>query len=307
MEGSTTNNLANTVVISMNPNSGSMDRRSVVEQLQAELEADGLDVRLLTSIDEVKATVDELGRGAESRLRAVVAAGGDGTVSLLANQLPVQTPIAILPLGTENLLAKYLDLTADPKLLAKTIVRARMVRLDAGRANGQLFLVMASCGFDADVVHRLHSQRKGHIHHWSYAKPIFNSIGTYRYPKVRIYVDGREKRISAKWAFIFNVPRYAMNLPIVSDADPCDGELDLCTFKGGNLIRGLFYLGVVLLKRHRSWRYSNFQRFRKVRIESDDPVPYQLDGDPGGFLPLEIEIMPGFLQVLVPGTWEEKV
>lgn len=284
-----------------------MDRRSVVEQLQAELEADGLDVRLLTSIDEVKATVDELGRGAESRLRAVVAAGGDGTVSLLANQLPVQTPIAILPLGTENLLAKYLDLTADPKLLAKTIVRARMVRLDAGRANGQLFLVMASCGFDADVVHRLHSQRKGHIHHWSYAKPIFNSIGTYRYPKVRIYVDGREKRISAKWAFIFNVPRYAMNLPIVSDADPCDGELDLCTFKGGNLIRGLFYLGVVLLKRHRSWRYSNFQRFRKVRIESDDPVPYQLDGDPGGFLPLEIEIMPGFLQVLVPGTWEEKV
>ena len=294
---------AKTVVISLNPKSGSTDRRSIVDQLVEELLSRGLDVRLLTDIEEVKSAVAELNEHGKSRLRAVVAAGGDGTVSLLANTLPPHTPIAILPLGTENLLAKYLGLTADATHVAEMIAAGQTVRLDAGRANGQLFLVMASCGFDADVVHRLHSERTGHIHHWSYAKPIMGAIGTYRYPTIRITADEVEKTISSKWAFVFNVPRYAMNLPIISDADPQDGQLDLCTFKDGNLVRGLFYLSAVLLRQHRSWKHSHILRFKTVRFESDEEVPYQLDGDPGGMLPLTIETIPKFLKVLVSGKW----
>jgi diacylglycerol kinase family enzyme len=292
-----------TVVISMNPGSGALDRRSLVDELARELERQGLHVRVLTEINAVQTAVEELRGDDQNGLKAVVAAGGDGTVSLLANSLPAQTPLAIFPLGTENLLAKYLNLTTDPKIVAESIMVGRTVRLDAGRANGQLFLVMASCGFDADVVHRLHSERKGHIHHWSYAKPIFGAIGQYRYPKIRIYADGKQEPISGKWAFIFNVPRYAMNLPIVVDADPADGRLDLCTFRGGNLIRGLFYLGAVLLRQHRKWKYAHFQRFSHVRIESDEQVPYQLDGDPGGVLPLEIEVIPKYLRVFAPASW----
>ncbi len=291
-----------TVVISMNPGSGATDRQDLVDQLASELEGHGFQVQVQTDIEQVKAAVRELTEAPKFGLRAVVAAGGDGTVSLLANVLPSQTPLAILPLGTENLLAKYLGLTAEPKQLAQAIADGRTVCLDAGRANGQLFLVMASCGFDADVVHRLHSERKGHIHHMSYAKPIFGAIGQYRYPKIRIFPDGETKPVNGKWAFVFNVPRYAMRLPIALDADPHDGELDLCTFRGGNLFRGLFYLGAVLLRQHRKWKYAEFRRFQRVRIESDERVPYQLDGDPGGVLPLEIEVMPKFLTVFVPKT-----
>ncbi|MFK7769815.1 MAG: diacylglycerol kinase family protein [Mariniblastus sp.] len=282
----------------MNPNSGSTDQRSLVEQLQRNLIQRGFEVHLLTNIEEVKrVTVESL---KANSLRAVVAAGGDGTVSLLANLLPSQTPMAILPLGTENLLAKHLKMTADADLVAQAIADGKMIQLDAGRANGQLFLVMASCGFDADVVRRLHSERKGHIRHWSYAKPIVWAIGKYRFPEIRIFADDEEKSVKGKWAFIFNVPRYAMNLPIVADADPADGQLDLCTFRGGNLFRGVFYLAAVLMRRHRGWKHSHFQRFSKIRIESEEKVPYQLDGDPGGFLPLEIEVIPKFLNLFVP-------
>ena len=294
---------ARTVVVSMNPKSGATDSKSVVDELVAELESNDLDVRLLTDIEKVKSTVAELANGG---LRAVVAAGGDGTVSLLANCLPAQTPLAILPLGTENLLAKYLGLTADPKLIANSIVEGKTVRLDAGRANGQLFLVMASCGFDAEVVHRLHSKRKGHINHWSYAKPIVKAIQKYRYPKIHLRfeddLERKRSKVSGAWAFIFNVPRYAMNLPISQDANPVDGELDYCTFKGGNLFRGLLYLGAVMLRQHHRWRHSKIGRFKKVSIESDGEVPYQLDGDPGGVLPVEIEVVPQFLRVLVPAS-----
>jgi len=292
-----------TVVVSINPNSGSKDQRSLVESLAETLTSQGFTVHMLTDIEEVKTTVAELSSAQASGLRAVVAAGGDGTVSLLANSLPPQTPLAILPLGTENLLAKHLGLTADPGAIAEMIAHGRTKRFDSGRANGKLFLVMASCGFDAEVVHRLHSQRKGHIRHWSYVKPTFRAIRKYRYPKLRIRTSESGKPVIAKWAFIFNVPRYAMNLPIVWDADPSDGQLDLCTFRGGNLLRGLFYLAAICLRQHRGWKYSHFCQFKKIWIEADERVPYQLDGDPGGVLPLEIEVIPNFLRLLVPEKW----
>lgn len=298
------NNSEKTVVVSVNPNSGSSDRTQVVDDLCHELETLGFSVIVLRDIDEVKRKVLELSDDSTgTELATVVAAGGDGTVALLANCLPPQTPLAILPLGTENLLAKYIGISAEPKSIAKMVAEGRTTYIDAGKANGQMFFVMASCGFDADVVHRLHSQRKGHIRHWSYAKPIIEAIASYRYPRIRIYVDGRESPVVGKWAFIFNVPRYAMNLPIVPGADPGDGRLDLCTFRGGRFFRGLFYLVTILLHRHRQWNYSRVERFEKVRIESDESVPFQLDGDPGGTLPLEIEIVPRFLKVFVPDSY----
>lgn len=295
---------ARQVIIAANPHSGSRNSREVVDQLRGELETRDFHPVLMTEIEQVKQRVAECLDN--QSLRAVVAAGGDGTVSLLANELPAGVPLAILPLGTENLLAKYLALTADPATLARVINEGRTVRLDAGRANGKLFLVMASCGFDADVVTRLHSTRKGHIRHWSYAKPIVNAISQYRYPTIRVSVGDSRSSLAGKWAFVFNVPRYAMNLPIVDDADPMDGQLDLCMFRGGNLIRGLYYLLAVITRQHRRWQETQVQRFRHIRIESDERVPFQLDGDPGGELPLEIEVQAKLLRVVVTEDWIDK-
>lgn len=294
------NQAAEVVVISMNPNSGATDRRAVVEKLMANLSQRHFEVLLLTEIAEVVKVVNQHFGG---RLRCVVAAGGDGTISLLANQLPDNTPLAILPLGTENLLAKYLGISSEPELLANMIVAGNCRQLDVGRANGTLFLVMASCGFDADVVHRLHRERKGHIRHWSYAKPLVSAIRKYKYPKVRISLesnDGSQVSASSCWAFVFNVPRYAMNLPIAAEANPEDGALDLCTFRGGSLFRGLFYLVAVLLRRHKNWTNSKSYHFTKLTMESDGEVPYQLDGDPGGTLPLTIEVVKGGVTLIVP-------
>jgi diacylglycerol kinase family enzyme len=291
---------AKQVIISMNPHSGAQDQRDLCEKVSRQLFDEGFETELLTDIDKVVAACKSgLEKGS---LRAVVAAGGDGTVSLLANLLPPGTPIAIFPLGTENLLAKHLQLSASPEAFVKSIREGNTMRIDAGRANGKLFLVMASCGFDAEVVQRVHAARKGHINHWAYVKPILNSIQAYDYPEIRVQVDDEEKNVSGRWAFFFNVPRYAMNLPLVPNADAEDGLLDMCTFRGGNLVRGLYYLGAVFFKQHLDWKETTFKRFKRVRIVADRPVPYQLDGDPGGVLPLEIVVQPNFLRVFVAGT-----
>ena len=91
-----------------------------------------------------------------------------------------------------------------------------------------------------------------------------------------------------------------MNLPIAAEANPEDGVLDLCTFRGGSLFRGLFYLASVLLRRHKNWTNSQAFNFKKLTMESDQEVPYQLDGDPGGTLPLTVEVVKGGVTLIVP-------
>jgi diacylglycerol kinase (ATP) len=294
-------NRSRTVIICRNPRAGAHSNLEAIEKLERSLSAKGFEVLVQTDPDALQKDTERL-KQAES-LQAVVAAGGDGTISLLVNLLPPGIPIAILPLGTENLLAKYLNLSADPKKLAEAIDRGATLSLDAGSANGKIFLIMASCGFDAEVVRKLHASRSGHIRHWSYFRPIYNSIWDYHYARLRLEVDQGRSSFEARWAFVFNIPRYALNLPIAADAEPTDNWLDLCTFSRGNLWHGLFYFLLILFRLHRRFEQSRHTRFQQLRIEAADPrqeVPYQLDGDPGGILPLEIKILPRYFQVVLP-------
>ena len=292
---------ARSVVVAVNPNSGATDSAAIIKQLVLRLTDAGFAPEPISDIEEVCRRSAEL--RAANQLRAVVAAGGDGTVSLLANKLERGTPIAVLPLGTENLMAKFLEISRSVEQVTDIIVGGRTVNLDAGRANGQLFLVVASCGFEAEVVTRLHAARKGHIRHWSYALPLLGAIRRYRYPKIRIFIADESVKMTTRWAFVFNVPRYAMNLPIATDAKATDGLLDLCTFGVRGLAEGIGALGAVLMRRHRNLSETKALRFKALRMESDHSVPYQLDGDPGGVLPLEITVDPRCLTLMVAESW----
>jgi diacylglycerol kinase (ATP) len=286
------------VVISVNPNAGSGERAAMAARIETELKARGYEVISHSNIDEIVHAVSRA--RADRRLRAVVAAGGDGTVSFLINRLPEDTPIAILPMGTENLLAKFLGYDGSVNTTADAIERGIVAWADVGKANGKRFTVMASCGFDADVVQRVHNGRAGHIRHWSYALPIIRAIRHYRYPELRITLNDQIETVVSRWAFVFNFPCYAMGLPICPDATGWDGELDLCTFRQGNLYNGLVYLAGIIFRRHRTFQDARFQEFTRLRIESDGEVPFQIDGDPGGNLPLEITVEPRSLPLLVP-------
>ena len=293
---------ARTVLILVNPKSGSADRRHVVEQLAEHLRRMQYDVQIEPDIDRLTRSASHL--LAAGKLRCVVAAGGDGTITLLANQLPADVPISILPLGTANLLARYLALDSDPVRVAELIDLGRIVRFDAGLANGQLFLVVASVGFDAEVVQRLHRGRTGNITYGTYIGPLLRTIWKYRFPPLRIRIDEGSPIEGVRWAFALNVPRYAMGLRLTPDARPDDGRLDLCTFDGGGFWNGLGYFFSTLRGKHGRLRSSRLQPFRRLTIESDQPVHYELDGDPGGLLPLSIETLPGRVRFMVPSTFD---
>ena len=103
-----------------------------------------------------------------------------GTVRELTQRSPEGTPIAVFPSGTANLLSKYLwrRRRVRAEMIAHAIEVGHACRFDAGLANGRLFILMCSCGFDAAVVRTLHERREGHIGYVSYLKPLFKRAGS---------------------------------------------------------------------------------------------------------------------------------
>ena len=184
-----------------------------------------------------------------------------------------------------------------------------VVQFDAGRVNQRLFLLMFSCGFDADVVHRLHQVRTGPIRHWSYFGPILRSMANYRYPELEIDVQrdatSEWEVIRGNWLFAFNFPCYARGIRLAPRASASDGQLDACIFRCHSLGAGLVHFASVLAGLHGRWGRCWRERVRRLRIRAVDGkalVPFQTDGDPGGHLPVEIDILAKRLSLLLPSS-----
>ena len=301
----------NRILVFGNPRAGATPAKAQIDRFANALRARKYHIEIISNPVVLSESASELHDRGD--LRMVVAAGGDGTVSLVVNHTPRGTPIMVLPLGTENLLAKYVQVSHDLRQWCDIVEQGNCVSWDAGCVRAatldseHLFLLMLSCGFDADVVRRLHDERSGHIRHLSYAKPILDSIRNYEYPELKIQYLAEEgddwTDHQAHWAFAFNIPAYAGGLRITPTADPGDGLLDLCTFVGGSFPSGLFHLGTVMLRQQGKWSNFSHVRARRVRVSAQHDVPYQIDGDPGGFLPVELEIMARRLTMVVPQNW----
>jgi diacylglycerol kinase (ATP) len=287
---------ADRVAILVNPKAGPTAAQPRADRLAELLEQRGFKVELFT--DLAAATSQANRWHAEGSLRTLVGVGGDGTAAELVNRTDEGVPLTLFPGGNSNLLAGYLQLRKDAEQICRVIVDGVAARLDAGRANGRIFLLMASCGFDAEVVNRVHGPRTGHISLKNYLGPVREAIRNYEYPVIRAEWGDGEPAASllARWMFVFNLPCYAW-FRVAPHSDGSDGQLDLCSLEQGRFWK---YFAAILLRQHRRLGDWNTRLVRQVRITSDARVPYQLDGDPGGWLPLDVEVLPGRLTLVVP-------
>jgi len=282
------------VAIQRNPKSGTGAGRRQLVELARELKRLGFRPRLFKSRERLDAWMAQAGR----QVACIVAAGGDGTLGDVINRHP-DVRLTLLPLGTENLLARYLGIPRSGKEVARMIAKGHVRVLDLCRLGERRFALMASVGFDADVIQRLHNSRRGNISRLSYVQPILESVRKYAYPQIRLWVDDAPSPRIARLAVITNVPIYALGMSVARGAAGDDGVLDLRLFLRGSAFQMMRYLCNLAMGTHeRLWDVESV-RGRRIRIESDIPVPIQVDGDSAGFTPAEIDVLPGALEIIV--------
>jgi diacylglycerol kinase family enzyme len=284
------------VAILANPRAGSGRSRRIVEELVVSLGLRDLTPSVCWQREDLDTLVESPAR---SELRCVVAAGGDGTLMEVVNRA-VGLPATILPLGNENLVARHCRLERSGRKLAEVIAAGRLRRFDLARANGRLFCLMAGAGFDAEVVHRVHRRRRGHINKLSYALPLLQAVSYYPFPSIEVALEESGERLRGAMVFVFNIPEYALGLPIAAGGSAEDGLLDVCVFERAGVLALLGYLGAVTSRRHQRLPDFQHRRTRRVFLTASRPTPLQTDGDPAGCLPTTIEVVPRALELVVP-------
>lgn len=240
----------------------------------------------------------------KAALVAIVAAGGDGTLTDVANRYP-GVPACPFPLGTENLLAKYLGIPLDGEAAARIIAAGYRRRFDLGLADDDTkFLIMGSAGFDAEVIRRLHETRRGNISHLSYASPIFQTAMNYSFPKLIVKAEGQTEPIEGSLVVVSNFPAYAFKLPVNPDAEPADGLLTVRVFQKPGLWEFAKYAAQVVRRKHLDRPDVRVITTTAATIESEVAVPVQIDGDPfgatSGKTSFKFQCLPGELELFAP-------
>jgi len=242
---------------------------------------------------------------------ALVAVGGDGTINEVANGFPAapHPPLGIIPSGTANVLAKEIRLPRRPAELADVISSGREIAWDEGRIRpgDRRFLLFVSAGFDAQVVHAFHKRRDGRIRMSDYLAWGVRTYMECAIPKIRVVLDGRRVADQAAWVVVSNVRSYGGPIVLTPDAKFDDGRFEVMIQRRRHKADTAHLFGASVL----AWAFGVDARpadvtrhaAKRVRLESADGhrVALQVDGDPGGFLPVELEVEAGGVRILGPG------
>jgi diacylglycerol kinase (ATP) len=261
---------------------------------------------LETSADEPhRPTTDDL---VSAHVDRVIAAGGDGTIRLVADRLAGSgIPMAIVPVGTGNLLARNLDIPLSEEESLKVAFGDQtrdidLIKVAVDGAPGEHFAVIGGLGVDAMIMEETDPQLKDVIGAGAYFVAAAKALG--RTPiEMRIAVDDhRSHRRRAMICAIGNVGTLAGNLTLLPDARPDDGRLDVYVASPHRLTHWIRVFLRLITRRPRGVDHVDVWQGRRVELRLKRSDPYQLDGDVlGDCRSLSAEVHPGALTVHVPG------
>lgn len=235
----------------------------------------------------------------------VVAAGGDGTISEVAQGLlGSDAALGIIPLGTANVLAHELGIAFSPKACAATLGSGRTRLLWPGLArNGsggpRAFMQMCGVGFDAAVVQGLPPRLKRLMGRGAFAVQSLREMARYRFPRLVVRLDGRPMQATS--IVVTKGRLYAGPYLLAPDALPTEPGFQVALFGCGQSIPGpasaALYGGALLL--NMLPRAPGLRLIRAEEVEVDADLPAQTDGEPAGAGPLRVTSAPRPIPVVV--------
>ncbi len=286
-----------------NPHSGGGGYRRDMPLIFAALRGLGYTVEELQT--ERPGDASRLAREAVAAGFDVVAAcGGDGTVNETINGLAgSETPLAIIPTGTVNVLAMELGIPLEPPDAVKLLGSGsgNISWIDLGLAGDRYFGLMAGVGMDAAVVASLNPVMKKALKEAAFAVQGLGTYLTHEDPLFRVTTD--ERTVEGYFAVFGNSSNYGGAFGITPLADMRDGLLDVCVLKDKSLVSTVWYWVTALINAHIT--HPKVEYFRTERavieaVEEGQEVLVQTDGEIAGKLPMECRVVPRALRVVVP-------
>jgi diacylglycerol kinase (ATP) len=233
----------------------------------------------------------------EAGVDVVVAAGGDGTAGMVAEEI-IGTPTALgfLPLGSAMNIGRSLGIPRELGAAAEILATGDIVTVDVGRASDGLFFEMASVGINAAVLAEAHRLAEGD---YESIVGMIRAILTYRPATMTLEMDDETVETGALMVVVANTPFTGAGLTLAPEARMDDGRFDIAVyrhFSRWELARHM--VSIVAGRRRYSPKVRTF-RSKGVRITAHRPLPARADARDLGTTPIELEVVPHALKVVV--------
>jgi diacylglycerol kinase (ATP) len=258
--------------------------------------------------DWVETTESDPGSGQSRRAvddgaELLIAVGGDGTVRAVAEgAVGSGVPLAVVPAGTGNLLARNLQLPDTVGGALDVALQGSPLTLDVGVVRGEIFTVMSGAGIDAVIMEETSGESKDRLGVLAYvvegAKHIFD-----RPFEASVTADDGDPRHDS-WATILvgNLGQLQGGIDLFPDASPQDGRLDLVGLASDGVVDTIAAGASAATESGDSERLIR-RNGRVIRVEFDSPTIYELDGESRDEVTeLVYEVKPGALVVMVDGS-----
>lgn len=231
----------------------------------------------------------------------VIAWGGDGTVMACATGMAGSaTPLAILAGGTGNLLARNLDIPLDLRDGVHVAAHGARRRIDVGAVGSERFVVMAGMGFDAALLRDTSEVAKSRVGPAAYVASGLSNLPKRGFDCTLTVDDQPPRKSRARTVLIGNVGKLQGGLPLLPDAKPDDGWLDVVVISPRTRLQWVGVALRVMIRRPHP-QHMDCLRGRRILVESRTPQPYQLDGDfRGDTTRMLVQVEPAALVLCVP-------
>ncbi len=249
---------------------------------------------------------------AEAGCPLIIAAGGDDSVREVLNGLDQagvferpfdQRPhFGILPLGTFNNFARYLNLPLDLKKALQTAHEGATRRVDLGRAGRQLFTESVGVGVDVAAWRAFPRESPSLFRRLcDGALAVAKAITVFKPRRFYLEIDGRSHSFKAYHITVANSTRVSAGFAVAPHAVMDDGRLDLCVIPALSKLGFLLALPLIFLGKHTAYlRGVHYTKVRSVRLGSKHPTQVRIDGKLGPRLPIDIRVLPQALPVRLP-------
>ena len=233
----------------------------------------------------------------------IIAAGGDGTFNEVVNGIAgTEIPMAILPLGTTNVLARELDIPENVQGAMERALRKNPTRISLGKITltdsspllSRYFILMAGIGFDGMAVYGINETMKKFSGKGAY---IYSGITTLLkiHPSLLTFmVNGT--LYQGYSGIIGNASKYGGRFSVTPDAHLSNPVLYACIFKSSKRADIVRYVFGILTGTH--LKYADIEYIKAELIEIKGSAHIQIDGDYFGMTPAKVEIVPNALNLI---------
>lgn len=229
----------------------------------------------------------------------MVAAGGDGTLHEVLNGLgPDAPPLAILPLGTANVLAAEIGLPPSLEGVVAIIAAGHTRAFWPGTVNGRRFALMAGIGFDAEVVAAVSARWKRHFGRYAYVAEVMAVLARGSPRSYRLEADGCG--FDATAVVVTRSRFYGGPFLLAPNASLFAPELHLCMARGGRRRDYLRYAASLVRGRLPDQPDVAILVARRIEISGPVGAPIQCDGNLVGRLPAVIAVSDRPVPLVVP-------